>query len=312
MRLSNLHKLFDADIRTKNITALRLAMRELWWSCRRPPAAPPVFVVGCSRSGTTVTYETLAASPQLTSLGFEIPQFWNGFVGPHNNHWHSEAAGAEDARPEFRKRFLQYCFARLGTGRVLDKTCINVLRVPFLASLFPDASFVYIYRDGRDNISSMIDGWRDGRFALTQFLGAFPQPVAIENGEFDQWHFFLPPAWRDYNRATLARACAHQWISANSLALEGAAMVDPERWISIRYEDLFDRPVELFRDVYAKLDLEFSQEIERRCRTLDNKPTSIVTGPPARSKWKDRNPVAVDSVLSVIAPLMAELQYTMD
>jgi hypothetical protein len=140
---------------------------------------------------------------------------------------------------------------------VLDKTCINTLRVGYLHKLFPQAKFVFIHRDGRDNISSMIDGWRlgrtDGGFGLEKFFGPSPVPVEINRGEFHEWHFFLPPGWREYNRASLEEVCAFQWISANRLALDAARDVPAEQWIQVRYEDIFERPVEMFRTVFERV-----------------------------------------------------------
>ena len=49
---SNVRKLFDAEIREKNVRQLRYELRGLWWDLRRPPVPDPVFIVGCSRSGT--------------------------------------------------------------------------------------------------------------------------------------------------------------------------------------------------------------------------------------------------------------------
>jgi hypothetical protein len=197
-RLRNLHKLLDPEIRAKNLRALHWELRGLWWDLTRPPVPDPVFVVGCSRSGTTITYETLAAAPQFLSFGWEIPQFWDGLVGPLNNGWDSEAADAGDARPAHRDAALRHFYQRLGRGWVLDKTCINVMRVPYLHALFPQAKFVFIHRDGRDNVSSMIDGWHmgrtDGRFELSVTLGPCPEPVAIEGGRFKEWAFSSRPA----------------------------------------------------------------------------------------------------------------------
>ena len=80
-------KLLDPDIRAKNRHALMLALRGTWWDVRRPAMPDPVFLVGCSRSGTTVTYETLSASRAFSTFGYEIPQFWNGLYGPLTNNW---------------------------------------------------------------------------------------------------------------------------------------------------------------------------------------------------------------------------------
>ena len=103
--------------------------------------------------------------------------------------------------------------------------------------------------------------------------------------------------------------CAFQWISANQLALDAAATIPADRWIHLRYEDLFERPVDMFRDVYQRLDLAFTPEIEQRCRTLDQRPTSIVKGKPSKAKWKQQNPELVERILDRIAPMQARLGY---
>lgn len=310
---TKLPKLLDSDIRKKNLRLLGWRAKEIVWSALRPAMPDPVFIIGCSRSGTTVTFETIATSGHFLHFNYEIPQFWNSLYGPLNNGWKSEAADAEDARPEHRDRALAHFYSRLGAGPVLDKTCINTLRVAYLHALFPRAKFVFIQRDGRDNISSMIDGWRlgrsDGDFGLEKFIGPSPEPVAINGGEFTEWHFFLPPGWRDYNAARLEDVCAFQWISANRLALDAAASMPPDQWIRLRYEDIFERPVEMFRDVFERLDLPFGDDIAARCRNLAAQPTSVVKGAPAPQKWKRHNPEAIERILPAIAPMMRELGY---
>ena len=311
--IRNLHKILDPEIRRKNLRALRLKARGLYWDLRRPEMPDPVFIVGCSRSGTTVTYETVASAPELLSFGYEIPTFWNSLSGPLNNDWDSEAADASDARPEHRDLALRHFFQHLGQGRVLDKTCINVMRIPYLHALFPEATFVYIHRDGRDNISSMMDGWRhDGHFRLSQFLGPPPEPVAINGGEFHEWSFFLPPGWREHNRDSLEEVCAYQWITANRMALEARSLVPESHWIQLRYEDIFDDPVAMFRVVFERLDIPFDAGLEARCSNLIRRPTSIVKGAPRQQKWKIHNPEAIERILPLIEPLMRELGYSMD
>jgi hypothetical protein len=311
--LRNLRKLLDPEIRAKNLRAMRFTVRGLYWDLARSHAADPVFVVGCSRSGTTVTYETIAMSPQLLSFGHEIPEFWDSLWGPQHNGWESEAARAEAARPEHRDAAQRFFFQRLGLGRVLDKTCINVMRVPYLLALFPKARFVYIHRDGRDNVSSLMDGWlHNGHFALSKTLGPFPDAVNIDRGAFKEWSFFLPPGWRDHNNAPLEEVCAYQWLMANRLALDASSQIRPEQWIRLRYEDIFDRPLEMFRDVFERLELPFDDAVKRRCTTLDARPTSIVKGAPKKEKWKEQHAAKIERILPRIRPLMVELGYDVD
>lgn len=311
--LTSLPKLLDREVREKNLRLLGWRAREFVWSMTRPAMPDPVFVIGCSRSGTTVTFETIAAAGHFLHFDYEIPQFWNALTGPLTNGWASEAAVAADAQPQHRDRALAHFYARLGAGPVLDKTCINTLRVAYLHALFPHAKFVFIQRDGRDNVSSMIDGWRlgrsDGGFGLEQFFGPSPEPVAINDGEFREWHFFLPPGWRDYNRASLEEVCAYQWLTANRLALDAARTIPARQWIALRYEDIFERPVEMFRDVFTRLDVPFDARMVERCASLASRPTSIVKGAPKKHKWKEHNPQAIERILPMIAPMMHEMGY---
>ena len=43
--------------------------------------------------------------------------------------------------------------------RIVDKTPPNIFRIDFLAKLYPDAKFIYLTRDGNDNINSLISAW---------------------------------------------------------------------------------------------------------------------------------------------------------
>jgi len=308
--LRKLHKLLDPEIRAKNLRALHEAVRARYWDLSGQRMPPPVFLVGCSRSGTTVSYETLAASRELISIGYELPQFWDGLWGPHHNGWESEAAGADAAQATHAQAFFRFFFARVGKGRILDKTCINVMRIPYLLALFPDAHFVYLYRDGRANVSSLIDGWeKDAHFGLTQFLGPSPVPVAIDNGRFMEWSFFLPPGWREYNCATLEEVCAFQWVSANELALAARERVPAAQWTEIRYEDLLDQPVQTFERVFARLGLVFDGRMRQICASLAQRPTSLVSGTPEREKWKKRNHARVERVMDRMEPMLERLGY---
>jgi hypothetical protein len=308
--IQKLQKLSDPVVVKKNVDHLLYKAKVSYWLARKPAMPDPAFVVGCSRAGTTVTFETIRKSSKLLSFPYEIPQFWHSLVGPWDKAWDSEATDVNDAKPEHRNRSFAHFYARLGQGWILDKSCINTIRIPYLHSLFPNAYFIYIQRDGRDNISSMMEGWRQrGRFDLAQYLGKLPETVAIENGEFQDWCFFLPPGWRDYNRASLREVCAHQWITANRMALDAKKRIPADRWIHLRYEDLFSRPEAMFGEVFERLGLPFEDAALEHCRNLDQRPTSIVSGPPKQEKWRQQNPREIERILDQIEPLQAELGY---
>ena len=117
------------------------------------------------------------------------------------------------------------------------------------------------------------------------------------------------PPWRDYTRASLEEVCAHQWITANRMALESKTSVPDAQWVQLRYEKIFERPVEMFREAFERLGLEFSAEVRQRCETLNRRPTSIVSGAPRAAKWKEKNPEAIERILERIEPMQRQLGY---
>src|SRR5690606_26806424 len=73
------------------------------------------------------------------------------------------------------------------TVRLLEKTPKNTLRLPFLRQVFPDARFVYLYREPREVLASMIEAWQSGRFRTYADLPGW-------NGL--PWSLLLVPGWR--------------------------------------------------------------------------------------------------------------------
>lgn len=93
------------------------------------------------------------------------------------------------------------------------------------------------------------------------------------------------------------------------MALEAKMLIPEDKWIHLRYEDIFEAPIEMFQAVFDRLKLPFSEELKNRCATLNKRPTSIVSGPPKRQKWKSQNPKAIEKILPTIEPLMKTLGY---
>ena len=266
----------------------------------------PVFVVGCSRSGTTIVKKTLALSPELNALPGELFGFWSDVIDPARRGWDSDAATADDASDAVRDRCREHYYAKMGSGRFIDKTCINGFKVPFLQAIWPDARFVYLRRDGRDNVSSMINGWRrHEQFQLYQL----PVSTGLEGIPEGRWCFFLEPGWREVLNTNLATVCAHQWVGINQALLDAKTAVDPERWVELRYEDLFERPDAMFAEAFECLDLPYTDAIRRQCREIAGTRVSIAGSAPARAKWRRENPQAIESILPAIEGMMARLGY---
>lgn len=161
----------------------------------------PVFIVSTPRSGSTLLFETLSRAPDVYTIGGEshrliesIPQ-----LNIRTRDHASSRLLAQDAVPEvvdqLRQRFHASMRDRDGAAlasghgrfRMLEKTPKNSLRIPFLLKAFPEAHFVFLYRDPRQVLASMMEAWMSGRFKTCAGLPGWPLPY---------WSLLLTPRWQ--------------------------------------------------------------------------------------------------------------------
>ena len=123
--------------------------------------------------------------------------------------------------------------------RLLEKTPENCLRLPFLQALFPDARVLFLVRDGRANVHSLLEGWRQPRL----FPGyRTPVPVTSPGQTRGRWAFTLIPGWRDLVDRSLVEICARQWAVGNATVLDYAAAPGALPVLTVRYEELVAAP----------------------------------------------------------------------
>lgn len=214
-----------------------------------PPRDPwfdrPIVVLSPPRSGSTLLFETLARAPGLYTIGGESHALMEGLAALHPAHtgWQSNRADATTATPGLvdllRQRFLGALRDRDGRPptavplRLLEKTPKNSLRVPLMQRVFPEAHFVYLYREPRQVLSSMMEAWKSGRFHT------YPR---LPGWTGTPWSLVLVPGWRELVGKPLHEIVAAQWEITMRILLDDLASVAPERRSVVRYEDLLADP----------------------------------------------------------------------
>jgi hypothetical protein len=268
----------------------------------------PLFIVAAPRSGSTLLFETMAASEQIATLGGEahwlietIAELCPGAPGVHSNR-----LLASQARPHIIERIqsqiLMHRVDREGRrprdGRILkflEKTPKNALRIPFLDRVFPHAQFVFLWREPRGNISSIIEAWRAGKWRTYPRLEGFELP----------WSLLLPPGWEAMRGKPLEELAAFQWHVTNSVILEDLAALAADRWTIIDYDRFVANPAETIRRICRFADLEFDDELMQRVSSP--LPAAKHTLTPADPlKWQ-RNRAEVERVLPLVESVRARL-----
>lgn len=132
-----------------------------WKPLSRPVSAPPspIFVVGFPRSGTTMLEQMLDAHPTLVSMD-EQP-FLQGVsekVLALGLEYPEALGGLDDATCEMLIRHYWNKVAELVTldqgQRLVDKNPLNLLHLPLISRLFPDAPIILALRHPCDVVLS--------------------------------------------------------------------------------------------------------------------------------------------------------------
>jgi len=264
----------------------------------------PVFIVSPPRSGSSLLFETLAQGRNVCTIGGESHGIIEGktafgMLGAAARGYDSNRLDALDATPEIiaalRERFRRRAFDRNGeqvTGRIrlLEKTPKNALRVPFLAKVFPDAVFIYLYRDPKQVLASMMEAWESGGFRTYPQL---PEWTGLP------WSLTLTPGWRELIGKPLPEIVASQWRSITDTLLDDLAALPPARWIAARYDHFTANPEAEVRRICAAVDFEWDRRLGTELPFA-----SHTVSAPGSDKWQKRE--------QEILPQVARMTNTID
>jgi hypothetical protein len=278
---------------------------------RNPPAAlrRPVFIVAAPRSGSTLLFETLAASEQLLTVGGEahwlvegVEELKVGAAGVDSNRLSADAYSVALAR-RMQSAIAERLVDSAGRSvdvldgrRFLEKTPKNSLRIPFFNRMFPDAQFIFLWRDPYENLSSIMEAWRSGNFRTYNKLDGFE----------GAWSLALPPGWRLLNSRPLEEIAAFQWDSINRIVLDDLALLPPERWTAVNNADLIGAPRATIERLCRFLGIGLDPALAARLEAP--LPASRFTQTaPAADKWR-MNESAIERVLPMIASTWQRLK----
>lgn len=179
--------------------------------------APPIFIVGCQRSGTTLlrlmldSHPGISCGPEtrfLEDLAKITTENWQrlSHFGFTKQYWLQSIAGFFDGvQSEYARR--------RGKARWADKTPRYALSLDFIDQLFPTCQVVHVVRDGRDVVVS------------------------------HRHRFGYVPAVK----------AAEKWPRYIAAARTSGARLGPKRYHEVRYEELVADPEATMRRLLAFL-----------------------------------------------------------
>ena len=223
----------------RNKPFYRLSRRGYLWLrnalCRNSIHPSPVFVLGNQKSGTSAIAGLLAKAS-----GNEITMDIRGIYEPALGRLH---AGKLDFDRWVRNN-------RWELANPIIKEPMLTFLYPHLKKCFPGSSMVFVIRDPRDNIRSILD-----RLNLSGDRERVP----------DEKMAALSPEWRSILCGTYQRAHASHYVEQLAIRWTEAAEVylqSKNDFTLVRYEDfLEDKESELLR-VAPKTGLSFRHDVK--------------------------------------------------
>ena len=274
----------------------------------------PVFIIGAARSGTKYLRDLLVESPSTCVIPFDVNFLWR--LGSESSTHDELLASDLTSTQQDRVRRSIVRAAALAPGKVLvEKTVSNALRVDFVKSIFPEARFVHLIRDGRSVIESVrrvwdipttwqyklsklrYYPWTNLRYAARIITDSLPGNRTKKR----VWGVRYNGIEKDLETQSRLQICAHQWVNCIRIATEQLASVPETDVLSIRYEDML-RDEGVFHQYCDFVGIAASDSV----RGAHASRTRTDTTEKWRGKFSEQD---VHEVSPIIDPVQRELGY---
>ncbi len=212
---------------------------------KQSSAAPPVFVLSCERSGSTLLRYIIDTHPQICSPAhLHLGQLCRSL---YTSIFYSLGQTMEVTDEATRERLVavetrrivdelmgRYVMAK-GKQMWCEKTTENLQYLKILNDVFPDARYICLYRNCMDVVHSSIECSR---------LGFIPELAPYVQKRPDN----------------IVAAMVDSWIEKTSGLLE-FEMAHAEQCFRLKYENLVTEPSQTLPAMFAALGLEWDERL---------------------------------------------------
>jgi hypothetical protein len=226
---------------------------------------PPIFLIGCGRSGTTLLGQLFSTHPMVRYL-HEPYHFWaavepkTDFLQLYSRGEHHCILTEEFLTPIAQRRF-RCLFSTKSGVTLLEKSPINAMRIGYLNAISPGATFVHIVRDGTEVARSI------ERIAMLTQKMAFRSPRNAWWGVGDaKWSALIRDGQESgyypdevCELATDSQLGAYEWLVSICEVDAWRGRLGP-RLVELRYQDLTYQPRKTLQSLTDSLSLTCPEE----------------------------------------------------
>ncbi|PPK85899.1 sulfotransferase family protein [Neolewinella xylanilytica] len=298
---------------------------------------PPIFILGCPRSGTTFLsdcvggikgveeYVGILAPPRMMHLIGSMTEDGERFGNPNASAVKTLMQSIRDIfwqsfwrRRYYRGERLKNLYYRNNSLQEFLRPpsmddAVFCYKEPFLcfaaeafAEEFTNARFVHIIRDGRDNADSMVRRYPDALSDRVLQSPELTQNKISEVGPYDMVDGTIVPWWvpaADRDSFIHADPFVRYAIMWREMVLRARrlAPLGPDRYLEVKYEDFVSSPIEEAEKILAFLGNRMSPALRKRLEKARTGSISIAKQNQGEEKYRAATSAAED--------LLRELGY---
>lgn len=220
----------------------------------------PVIIIGAPRSGTNMLRDVMCSVPDVSTWPCdEINYIWR-YGSRQLDSDEIPVSSVTQVSRDYIRGYFEWVSRRYNSEVVVEKTCANSLRVPFVDSIFPDAKYIFIYRNAYDALSSAMDRWgapldlsyvlRKARFVPITDLPWYASRYAKSRTHRLFNHEHRLGSWgprfegidHELRERPLDEICALQWAQCVLASANAFEKIATERWLPVSYESFVNDP----------------------------------------------------------------------
>ncbi len=198
----------------------------------------------------------------------------------------------DDVTPWLNKRFRDFFgtrYASCGSPVLLHKYT-GWSRLGFFSTIFPEARFLHVIRDGR----AVANSWQQMRW-WNGYEGTFNWLWGtLDTDQQSRW---------EASGLGFPVLAALGWEKLLNSYTDAEAKLAPERYLKLRYEDFLDDPAEHCREILDFFGLSFTPDFAKQLNTFD------ITSSRKAAFEKDLEPRHLRAIENAIGPVLARNGY---
>ncbi|USK52295.1 sulfotransferase [Bacillus sp. CMF12] len=226
----------------------------------------PVFLVGCMRSGTTMYAGLLGSHPNIIHCPFELRRVWSREAGvpmaaPKTFDYKCPHLTEKDVKPGQREKLARAFLKemrknkenkKINNSLFLNKNPHLGNKLPFVNELFPDAKFIWIYRDMPSVTASL------KRILNRDVIHYWPKKINPETVRCWECFFNGIPIHADPERCFPGgdiKYIAEYWYETNQAISNFSKSIPSDRIFLIKEEELVAQPEKIYANCLEFLSL---------------------------------------------------------